>query len=500
MKSATLLITSHLPALQKQLSEVLERNYYQTATSPDCETTIGKCLLTPPDICILDISSLDSQAQSCWTAINHHLSGDIPFLFLGASEFIPLSVKDAKPVFFDTVELPLHEATLLLRITNLLELAASRKKIADYHEQLHHEVITRDRLTSAIHQLRDAILIIDQQGKIVYANPACKGISGYTPDELINRKLQDIQMNDEDENRITELLSSPRTGASWHGTMHNRRKDGSLYLEEIDILPIPCKDGKINGHIIIKKDITEQRRMESITRSVNLMENVGFVFSGIRHELGNPVNSLKMTLSVLSKKLHQFSTETILDFLDRSQHEINRIEYLLHSLRSFSLFEQPVFKSVQVKPFLEKILLLHRQDMERKQIQLQISIDDAATTVLADERALHQVLLNLLTNAINALTDRQKGVIKLSASRESENLIRLSVEDNGCGISKEHQAMLFKPFFTTRPDGTGMGLVIVQKMLAEMNCSISLESAESLGSTFSILLPEGGLPPEHPVQ
>jgi len=491
MNNNSLLIVSHDAELRERQRNILEKNNYPAFTAVSCETALEFTRSSPMDLIILDLTDSRIEARTFCKEIQLCQPHGVPILFLINPEIpLQLSKSEMDGLLFDTATIPVHDATLLHRTANLLELAASRQKIADNHDQLHHKVITRNRLASAIHQLPDAILIIDLLGNIVYANPACKKISGYSPSELIGRQLRDIQVMEQDNNNIAQILNQVQKGVPWHGTMHNRHKNDSLYLEEINILPVRDHDGNISSHVVVKKDITEQRRMEAITRSVNLMENVGLVFSGIRHELGNPVNSLKMTLSVLSKKIHQFPTETILDFLDRSQHEISRIEYLLQSLRSFSLFEQPTIQEVQLKPFLEKLMDMHKQDIARKRIDFQLIVDADVVTVQADERALHQVLLNLLTNAINALTERPDGMIRLTVIRESENLVRLSVEDNGCGISLKNQKMLFKPFFTTRPDGTGLGLVIVQKMLAEMHCSIHVESSEASGTTFSILLPE----------
>ena len=222
------------------------------------------------------------------------------------------------------------------------------------------------------------------------------------------------------------------------------------------------------------------------------MENVGFVFSGIRHELGNPVNSLKMTLSVLMKKIDQFSQATIVEFLQRSQNEISRIEYLLKSLRSFSMFEKPVPDTIFLSDFMKNILDMHRKDLEMAKIKISVQVAEDAERVYADARALVQVMLNLLTNAVHSLEGRSQPVITINASRESESLVCLAITDNGCGISETNQKMLFKPFYTTRAEGTGLGLVIVQKMLAEMDCSIQVRSKENEGTTFSILLPVGG--------
>ncbi len=379
---------------------------------------------------------------------------------------------------------------LLTRVNGVLELIETKKELKKCKAQLQREMAERERLAAVAQLCSESVLVTDSDGVIVYANPACETNSGYSPGDFVGKSLEDLHSG-KDEAQFQEMMGHLQAGDEWYGNIPNLKKDGSVYLEEISALPVWDANGGNSGYVVMKKNVTEHRRLESIASSVNLMDNVGFVFSGIRHELGNPVNSLKMTLSVLSKKINQFPPETIVEFLDRSQHEIGRIEYLLKSLRSFSMFEKPAPDTIMLSVFLKNLLDMHRKDLAAERIESHVEVEKDAEKVFADERALVQVMLNLLTNAVYALEGRMHPVITIRASRESDALICLSITDNGCGISEENQEVLFKPFYTTRADGTGLGLVIVQKMLVEMDCFIQVESRKYEGTTFSILMPVG---------
>lgn len=248
------------------------------------------------------------------------------------------------------------------------------------------------------------------------------------------------------------------------------------------------------GHYcLILRDVTEKTRLESIAQAVNTMDNIGFIFSGIRHEIGNPLNSIKMTISVLRKNLDSFSREALGEYIERTYAEVLRMEYLLKSLRNFSLFEKLDIGCHELGAFLDKFFALVEDDFARQGIQLERNALPDAVWIHFDPRALHQALLNLLTNAADALSGRPWPRITITL-RCADKLVLLSVEDNGCGMSTEQQKILFQPFCTTKVKGNGLGLVITQKLLAKMNATLDIVSSEGVGTAVHIALPAADPP------
>ena len=241
---------------------------------------------------------------------------------------------------------------------------------------------------------------------------------------------------------------------------------------------------------IIIRDITERSRLESIAEAVNSMDNISYVFSGIRHELGNPINSIKMTLSVLKKNLTDYSPSAVERFVDRAMTEISRVEFLLQALKSFSIFENPEIQNVKIDDFMKRFLALVSNDMHATGIHIDKAIEPAGMIVSADPRLLHQILLNLITNASDALAEKDHPRI-LSRIQKNKTLIYVSVEDNGCGMSDEAQSNLFKPFYTTKTRGTGLGLMITLKMVTLMKGNMEIKSAKDVGTRATVILPEG---------
>ncbi len=241
---------------------------------------------------------------------------------------------------------------------------------------------------------------------------------------------------------------------------------------------------------IFINDITDKKRLESIAEAVEIMDNVGYIFSGIRHEIGNPINSIKMTLSVLKNNLDTFSKEAMTQYVERSLAEITRVEYLLKSLRSFSLFERAEIKEMDVSVFLDKLLSLVGEDFSKKGVHVSSKVQEGAKRVLADPRLLQQVMLNILVNAVDAVEGRKDPEIAINVTRFS-GLVWVRVIDNGCGIKPEQMKEIFKPFYTSKPHGTGLGMAITRKMLASMKCTIEVESTVDIGTAIIISIPEG---------
>ncbi len=491
--SSLVLVVDDEPVTCVMLKGILEKAGYRVITANNGADGVRYAIKYEPDLILLDIILPDIdgyEVRRRIREINTRLL--IPIIFITALDEKTV-IDDSKMIGreIDYIQKPIRSEILLARVANLLDIVLSRKQLARRNEQLKKEIVERDRLAAVARQSSDSVFIIDLEGTILYANPACEKNSGHPVMELEGRKFHEARYVAAKDENFREMMEHVFSGKEWRGNIHSLRSNGSSYLEEVAILPFTGEGGFVEGHVVMKKDVTERRRLESIASSVNLMDNVGFIFSGIRHELGNPVNSLKMTLSVLRKRIDDFSMETIVDFLERSHHEIGRIEYLLRSLRSFSMFERPVPEIISMPDFLETLLGMHRKLLDTAGVEVEVRVEEGAEEVFADPRALLQVMLNMLTNALAALEGREEPLIVIRVNRKSDSLICLSLQDNGCGISEKDQEMLFKPFFTTRPGGTGMGLVIVKKMLVEMNCSIHLESREQEGTTFFILLPCG---------
>jgi PAS domain S-box-containing protein len=346
----------------------------------------------------------------------------------------------------------------------------------------------RARLVSAVEAAAESIVITSPStGVIQYVNPAFEQMTGYKRREALGRTLHFLETGAQDKEFYIGLRDSLTRDGVWNGKLTNRRKDGTIYFEECTVSAVSNRDGKIINYVYLKRDVTEKMRLQSIAEAVNTMNNIGYVFSGISHELGNPVASLMVNLDLLKEKLDG----TMADYVDRSLGELTKIDYLLNSLRSFNLFEVQDVKELPIVPFLEQFLSLVREDFARKGIDVAWDAGHEALIARADGRALQQILLNIFTNAADALEGRSRPAITMSVTHTGAGFLTIRVRDNGSGMTAEQQANLFKPFHTSKQHGTGLGMVIVKNMLSRMNGSIEVMSQEGEGTTVLITIPEG---------
>jgi signal transduction histidine kinase len=240
--------------------------------------------------------------------------------------------------------------------------------------------------------------------------------------------------------------------------------------------------------LILLSDITERARLEAIAEAANFAESTGFIFSAIRHELGNPLNSMKMALTVLKRDLvdHLVTREEVVEYVDRAIAEVSRMETLLKALKSFSMFDIVNPETISIPAFMK--IFLERMEGKLKEKGVTVMYEPVRAFVVADVRVLQQALLNIFNNAIDALEGRGFPVIAVSTERR-DAVVSITVKDNGRGVPEHHIRNLMKPFFTTKPGGTGLGLVISRKLLAKMNATIELTSVENVGTTVEICLP-----------
>ncbi|MDX2480885.1 MAG: PAS domain-containing sensor histidine kinase [Desulfuromusa sp.] len=256
--------------------------------------------------------------------------------------------------------------------------------------------------------------------------------------------------------------------------------------------------GRLFGHSVYKaasnyrcvfiRDITEKSRLESIAQAVNAMDNIGFIFSGIRHEIGNPLNSLKMALSVLKQDSETVSPEKLKEYIERGLADIGRMEYLLKSLKTFTMYDSVELKDLHLVEFMGQFISLIERDFNSYGIRIKTDIPLDIAWVRIDERALHQALLNIFNNAADGLKEQKNPEISIRAEVRDQ-LMWLTIADNGCGIFPEQLKHLFQPFNTSKPNGNGLGLVITRKLLAMMHSDIDIVSQSGHGTQVTIRLP-----------
>ena len=404
-------------------------------------------------------------------------------LNMGASAFI------VKPLNLDDVLATI--AQLLEKRRLVIENRELQLELQQELEERRRAEAERDLLVKAMESSADGIVVTDAAGKVLHANAAFQQITGYALKEVVGRKLDLLRSAHQDDEYFQRIEESLRQRGSWSGLLVSKRKDGEEYREECTITPVINQAGDVANYAYVRRDVTNKLELEAIAEAVNTMSNIGYVFSGIRHELGNPINSATMTLKMLKGRFEQYDPQEVGDYLERVLDELARVRFLLHSLKSFNMNEDVAPARVEIAAFTQQFLVLAEGDCRKRGVSIAVSVEPPELVAFADSRALQQVLLNVLTNALDACVDGAEPAIELEA-RQKRGGVSIVVSDNGCGMNREEQLNLFRPFVTSKSHGTGLGLVIARKMMSQMNGSIGVTSTLGQGTRVELWLPEAG--------
>ncbi len=245
---------------------------------------------------------------------------------------------------------------------------------------------------------------------------------------------------------------------------------------------------------VFLKDITEKERLKTIAREANYMENLTNIFSSIRHEIANPLVTANITLSVLKNKLINSSQNEYIKYIDRIEKSLNRIDKLVSSLKSFSLFNEFETEPIEVNEFLKEESNLLQPYFDEKNIDFYLETFPETLFIKGNIGALRQILLNLIFNAVDAMQNIEQPQIEVKTVKTGKTIL-IKISNNGEKIPEDKIDKLFTPFFTTKSKGTGLGLAIVKKFTGLMNGNISVKSTEKK-TTFTLEFPEYNSNPE----
>ena len=213
------------------------------------------------------------------------------------------------------------------------------------------------------------------------------------------------------------------------------------------------------------------------------------ILSTLRHQLGNSVNALKVTLDVLHENFDLFNDEKKKEYLERAQEVLARQQALIDAMRSYSSVNVNDQKPIEFLSFWEQFLVTLRQRTEK--VTLIQNVQTGPHHVMGSPIAIQTVLIQLLENALDAVEGIENPRIELSVTSEAER-IRIGLKDNGCGIKKRDLSKIFVPLFTTKPKRKGLGLSIALKLMAQMGGRLEIAPVAEGGTVATIWLQRVG--------
>ncbi len=354
--------------------------------------------------------------------------------------------------------------------------------------------------SAALEAAENGIFITDVHGKIQWCNPAFSRLTGYSAQEIVGQNPRILKSETHPDAFYKQLWETIGTGEIWHGEIVNRRKDGTLYNDEMTITPLVQPGGKITNFIAVKQDITKRKGDEESLQkahqeavSANRIKTQ--LLTSVSHDLRTPLGSIMGYADMLQAgqlgEVNPEQRKAASEILDSA----NRLHIFVNNLIGQAQLEtgQVVIRSNVFQPFevIDGIRSSVGYVAKKKNIAFHTVIQpDLPGNILGDPYWLKQILLNLVNNAFKYTNE---GKVDVLLYRSGMDHWVMQVSDTGIGIPEAAKQSIFEPFVQIpgkdSRDGSGLGLSIVKHLVQLMDGKIDLQSKEGQGSTFSVTLP-----------
>jgi PAS domain S-box-containing protein len=402
---------------------------------------------------------------------------------------LPLETHDRKPIaveFVSNVYLVDHHKVIQC---NIRDITAQKRAKTE-----------RKRLMAAIEQTGEAIVITDAQGVIQYVNPAFELMTGYTPEEAIDRNTNMLKSGEQDDQFYRNLWTTISSGRLWTGRMVNKRKDGTHYTEETSISPVRDASGQIVNYVAVKRDLTEHLRLSAQFYQAQKMEAVGLLAGGVAHDYNNMLTVIVGYAELALAKVNP--SQSLYADLEEIIKAAKRSTDITRQLLAFARKQTITPVVLDLNQSVESILKMLRR-LIGENISLVWLPSVEICPIKIDPVQIDQVLANLCVNARDAIAGVGQVTIETRTAIIDEDYcvfhpgflagdyVMLVISDDGCGIDKEAIDQIFEPFFTTKEmgRGTGLGLSMIYGIVKQNNGFINVYSEPGKGTTFRIYLP-----------
>ena len=351
-------------------------------------------------------------------------------------------------------------------------------------------------LLDAIDQSSETFMVTDTNGAIVYVNPAFEKVTGYSHKEVLGNNPRILRSGEHPAAFYRELWSKLLAGERWTGRIVNRRKDGTLYTDDVRISPILGKDKKPRYFLVLRHGIERELQLEAQLNQSQKMESLGLLAGQISHDFNNLLTIIIGSMELISEDLKPGSVGAKLtsEILRSSKESASMIKQLMVFARKHEA--HPVKTTINA-PLAELKILL--DGLLGKGVSVAYSLTDAPFEIMLEPEHFKQAVLNLVVNAKDAMNGTggilvktyNSGSVELPPSLPKGDYSIFEISDTGPGIPKEVLPHIFDPFFTTKPKGkgTGLGLSTVYGIVNQNQGHIIASNAPLGGAVFTIYFP-----------
>ena len=339
--------------------------------------------------------------------------------------------------------------------------------------------------------IQDGVIVIDSDGVVQYANDAALGLIGLKGNDIgvtrLWKMVPDLAKSIDLETVMGEKKSAPVLSREIELNYPDHR------VVRLYMVPIDAQVGHDDsgGYVIVLSDVTEERvSMEERLESERI-DSIVRLAAGVAHELGNPLNSLTIHLQLIERKLKKLAKQPdatkLTESLQVCQGEVERLDGIItHFLKAIRP-QKLELNELDLLGLVEDVLRVQEAELSNRKLEVKVEVNDDLPIILGDRDQIKQAFFNLIKNAMEAM--QPSGSLRILA-RCDDDYVYLQFVDNGSGISEEDLPKVFQAYYTTKEEGHGLGMMIVERIMREHGGHINIESRKEAGTAITLQFPQ----------
>ncbi len=371
----------------------------------------------------------------------------------------------------------------LTAIIHSIFLQRTWNSMKDEHASMERALLSKEGyLQLFFENAKDGIAVFDLEARVIELNPAFEKQYGWSKEEAIGNHIPLVPPENTDD--ANERLNQVLQGETYHlFETKEMRKDGTYFDGQLTLSPIYDGKGRMVAMSVISRDVSYKKEAEKLLVQSEKLKLAGEIAAGVAHEIRNPMT----VISGFIQMMNQDKQQPYHGYTTLIQSELERINLIISEFLVLAKPHATTTKEFQIEKTLQDVLMLFKPELNLRGIELFEDWKFLNLSILGEQNQIKQVFINIMKNAIEVLD--HKGTLQISIDIESDRMIAIRFKDNGVGMSQEIMDKIFEPFFTTKQTGTGLGMMISEKIIKEHGGSIQINSEVGEGTEVSILLP-----------
>ena len=340
-------------------------------------------------------------------------------------------------------------------------------------------------LETIFHAIQEGIIVLDQDARLTYANQAAEKLFGFRIEDAegqpIRKYLREIDWDlimNLDADEWSRMVSREIE------THYPEHRFVAFYL-----VPLNLVNDDETGAVVILRDVTHERETASHTLESERLNAITLLAAGVAHEIGNPLNSLNIHLQLMERELDPLQgeqREALEELLDVARQEVERLDQIINQFLGAIRPQPPSMEPQDLSGVLQETLDFMQHEITDRGILAELETGRDLPAVQADRGQIKQAFFNLIKNAVQAMSEG--GLLKLQVTA-TERFVAVSFQDNGPGIVPEQLGRIFEPYHTTKQEGSGLGLMIVQRIMRDHGGEIEIDSEPGKGTGITLFFP-----------